>query len=181
MNESQAQDPTESFVRLLTKHERDLYRYIVSLLSGAAEADDVMQDTAIILWKKFGEYDAARPFLPWAFRFAYFEVLKLRRKKGRSRLIFSEELLGQLAVDHEILQPALEVRRAALKECMARLAKEDQTLLLTRYGSSKTIRELARELKTESHRLYYSLERIRASLMDCVSRRMRKEGFDGAV
>ncbi len=30
-------DLTETFVRLLTRHERDLYRYVVSLLPGAPE------------------------------------------------------------------------------------------------------------------------------------------------
>jgi len=39
----------EHFVRLLTRHGRALYRYVISLLPAVQEADDVMQDTATIL------------------------------------------------------------------------------------------------------------------------------------
>ena len=103
--ESEHSGNDEHFVRLLTRHERALYRYVVSLLPAAQEADDVMQDTATVLWKKFSDYDASRPFLPWAMRFAYFEVLKLRRRRGRNRLVFSDELMEKLADEYPVEEP----------------------------------------------------------------------------
>ncbi len=173
-------DQTEQFVRLLTRHQGDVYRYIVSLMPGSPDADDVMQDTATLLWKKFDDYDHDRPFVPWAMRFAYFEVLKHRKRMGKSRLIFSNDLLETLAGDYEAEQPALEVRRQALESCLTKLDKTDEALIQRRYASQKTIAQLAEDENRSVHKLYYALERIRASLVKCVERTMRKEGWDVA-
>ena len=35
------------------------------------------------------------PFVPWAIRFAYLEVLKWRQKLAREKLVFSDALLEQ--------------------------------------------------------------------------------------
>lgn len=171
-------DATEAFVRLLTRHERDLYRYIVSLMPVGGEPDDVMQETATLLWKKFSDYDRERPFLPWAMRFAYFEVLKQRKRLGKSRLIFSEELLATIASDYASEEPALRSRRRALESCLAKLPAGDRDLLRRRYASRSTMAELAAEVGRSVHKLYYALERIRENLMLCVDRAMRKEGWD---
>ncbi len=172
------EDATEAFVRLLTRHERDLYRYIVSLMPMGGEPDDVMQETATLLWKKFADYDRERPFLPWAMRFAYFEVLKQRKRLGKSRLIFSDELLATIASDYAGEEPVLRSRRGALDACLAKLSDRDRDLLRRRYASRETISDLAAEAGRSVHKLYYALERIRENLMLCVDRTLRKEGWD---
>jgi len=91
MSTNMADRDAEQFVRLLARHDREVYRYVLTLLPDRTEADDVLQETAAALWEKFGEYDPDKPFYPWACRFAFFEVLKHRRRVGRSRLRFSEE------------------------------------------------------------------------------------------
>lgn len=172
------EDHTEAFVRLLTRHERDLHHYVVSLLPGSPECDDVMQETATILWKKIADYDQERPFLPWAMRFAYFEVLKVRRKEGRSRLVFSDELVMKLADEYPVADPLLETRRDALEECLGKLGDTERNLIYKRYSTGQSIRDLAHVEGKPVEKLYYSLEKIRASLMVCVERHMKKEGWD---
>lgn len=168
----------EHFVRLLTRHERALYRYVVSLLPAAQEADDVMQDTASILWKKFADYDSSRPFLPWAMRFAYLEVLKLRRKKGRNRLVFSDELVEKLAEDYPVEEALLASRRKALETCLQKISESDRELIRERYSTGHSIQSLAARMNRPPHRLYYSLEKVRSTLMLCIEKRLIKEGFD---
>ena len=137
-----------------------------------------MQDTATILWKKFSDYDTSRPFLPWAMRFAYFEVLKLRRKKGRNRLVFSDELMEKLADEYPIEEPLLTSRRKALDICLNRLTDTDRQLIRDRYSTGRTIQNLAASLGRAPHKLYYSLEKVRAGLMNCIEKRLIREGFD---
>lgn len=172
---------TEKFVRLLTQHERALYRYVVSLLPTSTDADDVMQNTAAVLWKKFSAFDPERPFLPWAMQFAYFETLKHRRAKGRSRLIFSDELVEKLAEEYPNEQTVFEARRQALDACLERLGSYEQKLLFRRYSSGDTIGQLAEEENRPAHKLYYILEKTRAKLLECIDLRMRKEGWDASA
>ena len=57
-------------------HEKQIYRYILSLMPHSQDARDVLQETAIALYNKIDDYDPSRPFAPWAFRFAYHMTLK---------------------------------------------------------------------------------------------------------
>jgi len=47
----------ETFVACFAKHEPDLRRFIRSLLPTWIDADDVLQQTAIVIWRKFDQYD----------------------------------------------------------------------------------------------------------------------------
>ncbi len=76
----------ENLVLLLTQHQDALFRYIYSLVTREADARDILQETSVALFRKWDQYDTARPFLPWAYRFAYFQVQKLREKSARSPL-----------------------------------------------------------------------------------------------
>jgi DNA-directed RNA polymerase specialized sigma24 family protein len=87
----------DEFAALYARAHVDLLRYVLTLLPDRHQAEDVVQDTARLLWRKFDEYDPAQPFLPWARKFAYFEVLKFRRSRALREKYFSDELLERLA------------------------------------------------------------------------------------
>ena len=74
---------TELLVRLLTGHQEELFRYIFGLLPHEEDAKDVLQETSVSLYRKSAEYDPDKPFLAWAYRFAYLEVLKQRERNRR--------------------------------------------------------------------------------------------------
>ncbi len=80
---SDSHEPLEQLLLLLTEHQQALFRYAFSLLPSEADARDVMQETSLALMRKFSQYDATKPFLPWAYRFAYLQVLKHRQKQQR--------------------------------------------------------------------------------------------------
>src|SRR6059058_6691756 len=84
------------FLRLFLQNERRLYAYILTLLPRRADADDVLQETSLVMWDKF---DAAAPpadFLAWARRVAYHKVLdfykKARRADARLGRVFLEKV-----------------------------------------------------------------------------------------
>lgn len=160
-------DPTP-FVELIVKHERALSRYIRSMLPRMGDVEEVWQATAIELWEKFDQYDSEREFLPWAQRFAYFEVLKFRRKAARDRMVFSEEVLQAVADTHAASNDKLAVRSRALQGCLKKLSADELNLLRTRYESTTTIGMIAEQLQTTAKTLYRRLDRIRQRLAECV-------------
>src|SRR6185436_14726148 len=87
----------ELLVRLLMKHQEDLFRYIYALLPHEEDARDVLQETSVSLYRKFADYNPSKPFLAWAFGFAYLEVLKQRERNQRGRKHLREELVELLA------------------------------------------------------------------------------------
>tara|TARA_Y100001960_G_C14725715_1_gene854762 strand:- start:1061 stop:1516 length:456 start_codon:yes stop_codon:yes gene_type:complete len=147
----------------------------------SADAAEVVQVVSLKLWEKWENYDQERPFLPWAMRFAYLEILKWRQRLARERLVFSDELLQQLHSTHEELDSLMEVRREILGQCLERLNEEDQELIRLRYtGRHGAIKEEAERTGKKMHKLYYALERIRVALLNCIELNLKRRGMADA-
>ena len=71
----------ERFGRLFVETQREILRYILALVPDIEDAHEILQDTAVDLWRKFDRYDPAYPFAPWACRFAFRRVLKHREQR----------------------------------------------------------------------------------------------------
>lgn len=169
-------DPSaERFVRLFIQAEQEVFRYVFALVPNAADAQDIVQNTAVALLQKFAEYDPAQPFTPWACRFAYFEVCKHRRERGRRALQLNDEVVALLATDRLSSRDLLDARLAYLSDCLAKLAPRDRELLALRYAGENSVRRLAEETGRSVHTLYKKLERIRAALVLCVDRALDAE------
>src|SRR5690606_12594168 len=104
-------------------------------------AEDILQETNLVLWRKAGEFDMSRPFIPWACRIALFQVKAHRRDRARDRHVFDDDVLDLVAVDAGAEEPAhLE---QSLRECLARLSGEHRALILERYEPGASVETLA--------------------------------------
>ncbi len=84
-------------MRLFPGAERDLLRHVMALVPNVSDARDVVQETAIALWEAIGMYDPARPFVPWACRFALNEARMHLRTESRRRRFIEEDVAALLA------------------------------------------------------------------------------------
>ena len=168
---------TEQIVMLLTQHQDPLFRYIFNLVASEADARDILQETSLALFRKFDQYDPARPFLPWAYRFAYLQVQKHREKSARSPLIFSEDIMDLLALDMERLAPKLEQRLQLLDHCLSKLTPDDKELVTSRYALRQNVEEMMQRLAMSRRTLFRNLELLRLRLHDCVTRELKAEGL----
>lgn len=162
--------PGNEFARLLVTYDREMLRYIMALIPRRDDAEEILQRAALVLWERFEEFDQEREFLPWALRVCYFEVLNFRKEKARSRLVFSEEVMGLLVQSRTEQQALLDQRRSALSGCLAKLSDEDRRLLERRYTDSATIQSLSEECGKTAKSLYRRLDRVRELVLKCVER-----------
>ena len=164
-------DPNQ-FTTLFVKHERQLYGFIAAMLAQPAEAEDLLQETAKGLWKKFGEYDPAMPFLPWAKKFARYEVLNYLERQRTRRKYFSDEMVELLAEDWDRVDAQRDARILALESCVEELPEKSRYLLHERYQGAGSLQDLAARGRTSPNALYKSLQRVRKALLDCVNRKL---------
>ena len=162
----------ELLVRLLSRHQEELFRYIFALLPHEEDARDVLQETSVALCRKFADYDPGKPFLAWAYRFAHLEVLKQRERNQRRTLLLSPDLIDCLAREREQHEPVLQARLQALEQCLEELPRADQELIGRRYAGKTRADELVRQFATSRRTLFRKLDRIRRALFACISRRV---------
>ena len=74
----------DRFLRLYVENEESLNGFVRSLVFTLDDAREVMQDTAVVLWRKFEELDSPEDFRRWAFGVARFQALAYRRDRARA-------------------------------------------------------------------------------------------------
>jgi len=166
------EDP-ERFVRLFVEGQREILRYIVALVPDIDDAHEILQETAVDLWRKFDRYDPAFPFAPWACRFAFRRVLKHREQQARRVKYLSIETLAQIAAERSEKGGILEDRRRALETCLQQLCEADRLVVEHRYSQQMSVAQIAEITGRNTSTLYKALERIRRQLFECVNRRLQ--------
>ncbi|MBN1396346.1 MAG: sigma-70 family RNA polymerase sigma factor [Pirellulales bacterium] len=159
----------DRFMAALMANQRHLYQYVHVLLPRQQDAEDVMQNTLLVLWKKFDQFDQSTSFYAWASRVAYLETLSYRRRNNRLVTILDEGLLEQISIEVEAKQDLLEARREAMERCADKLNLLDRQLLDLRYAPGATVKDVARRLGRPANSVSKSLGRIRQALWDCIN------------
>lgn len=172
--------PTETqrhirFLRSFTANEQAIRAYVRRMVPTRGDADDVMQETSVVLWKKFDSFQEDGDFRTWAFGVARYEVLAWLRDKGRDRLVLNEEVIARLAADAEEDEPRLERQREALEGCLEKVAPDQRRLLMQAYSDESRIQDVARHSGRTVTGFYQWLHRMRKLLHDCIRRGLTKE------
>ena len=175
MNPEKENADYEQFVSLFTRNEPALRAFIRSLLPSWDDAVEVMQNTSLVLWRKFDTFDQKTEFLKWAFVVARFEVLKYRRTIARDRHVFDEDLVQRLAEEAADESDVLEAERKALGSCLAKLPDQQRELVESAYAPGMKIKVLAKQIGKSATALYKSLNRTRQQLLNCIERSLAKE------
>jgi RNA polymerase sigma-70 factor (ECF subfamily) len=166
------EDP-ERFVRLFVEGQREILRYILRLVPDIDDAHEILQDTAVDLWRKFERYDPAFAFAPWACGFAFRRILKYREQEARRVKYLSIESLDLIAAERSEKDGILEDRRRALERCLQQLRDDDRLVVEHRYSRQMAVAKIAEITGRNTSALYKALERIRRQLFECVNRRVQ--------
>jgi RNA polymerase sigma-70 factor, ECF subfamily len=173
----QQSDPADPqrFLRLFMENERRIYGFIASLLPNMADAEDVLQETSLVLWQKFDQFRVGSDFIAWACRVAQLQVLKFYEKQGRSKLRFDFETLETIAKEVLTMGPLLEARHQALGKCLDEMTDRDRDLLRRRYAEDTSPQQIAEQVGRSIHAIYKALSRIHDGLLKCIRGKLDKE------
>lgn len=166
----------QRFLSLFLRSEREVFRYVAALVPNVADAEDIVQQTAVALWEKFDAYDPAQPFTPWACRFALNKARQWMERQQRWRALLEGGLTEELARRREELRPELEARLGRLERCLGRLPDDQRSLVEGYYYRRTGIEELAQASGRTAAATYKALQRVRQSLQDCIEKAPEPEG-----
>lgn len=167
--------PAEFAVQM-TKYQRRIHAFILSLVWNPADADDVLQQTNLVLWQKAAEFDESRPFLPWALRFAQLQSLAWLKSRQRHRVVFDNDLVMLLAGE-AAAEPLFDPRRIALASCLQKLKRPQRELVLKRYEPDGSVNAIAAAVGITPKAVSDRLRRIRQNLLECINRAIAREAL----
>lgn len=165
--------PADEFVQLFTKNQRRLYLFVLSQIPYPNEAEEVLQNTNLVIWSKYHQFRLGTNFFAWACQIARFEVLKYRERSHREKLCFSDDFVQSVADEADSQADKMEIRRTILNRCLGKLRSRDRELIQMRYAPGESGKSVAEYLGRPSNSVYQSLSRIRRTLTECVNRRLK--------
>jgi RNA polymerase sigma-70 factor (ECF subfamily) len=161
----------ERVVRLLAQTQERLTRYVVVLVPDWDLAQEVVQRTHVIAWRKSKDFRSETDdgFYRWVKQIAFYEARKQLASRAAGPLPLDPELADLIGTEVDEIEDDLEGRRAALAACIEKLPPREQELLRLRYWGLETIESLAEQLGRSAQALYKALQRIRQRLLDCIA------------
>src|SRR5512136_1701311 len=128
----------------MTQHQRRIFSYIYTLVPDRHDAEDLLQETSVVICEKFDEFRPGTDFVAWACQIAYWRIRYSRQKFARSKVIYQQEIVDALARTAATMQEELDDRHEALARCLNKLHPRDRELVLTRYEPGCGVPEAAR-------------------------------------
>ena len=161
---------------LMTQHQRRIFSYIYTLVPSRADAEDILQETSLVICEKFGQFKIGTDFAAWACQIAYWEVRRARQKFARSKVVFDQDIVDALAQTASAMIDEVSERHEILGRCLQKLHPRDRDLVLTRYEPGCGVEQAAQRSGRSMEAAYKALGRIRKMLLDCVSNQLTAEG-----
>jgi RNA polymerase sigma-70 factor (ECF subfamily) len=168
-------DRTEAFLHLLGEHERRLGIYVTGLVNCPQDAQDVLQEGKIVMWRQFHQFELGTNFAAWARKILFYQILAYRRRSQRaSKEWLGEELLATLHEEHESAEreQRWQRREAALQTCVAELPEAHREILDLRYREEASIERISHRTSRTEGAVYRLLSRLRKTLHQCVEKKL---------
>jgi RNA polymerase sigma-70 factor, ECF subfamily len=166
----------ERFMRLFLRAERRVYGLIVAMTGSWSDADDILQETTSVMWRKFDDFKPGTDFNAWALSVARFQVMAWRKRRAIHRKRLSDQTVEALADQVASAPDHTDVRREALRQCLAKLNDRDRQLIELRYEPGATTQSAADQVGRSIHAVYKALNRIHGALLQCIRRALAAEG-----
>ncbi len=161
----------QQVLQLFVRHQARIKGFIVSLLPDFAAADDVLQETFLVVQRKAGEFEVTSNFVAWAFQIARFQVMKAQAQQRRAADRFSGEVLEALAASAPMEGPD-DKKLTALPGCLVKLAPQARRIVDLFYEHEHKPQEIARILAWTPAAVSVALSRARGFLRKCIEEQL---------
>jgi len=163
------------YLQLVTNLQPLLLGYIHSIAPGV-EADDVLQETNIVLWNKMETFEMGTNFKAFAFKIAYLKTMECLRKQARNQwLVFDSDLLEKMNTHFTDHPNTMGDTQFALRLCMKKLKDHERELIHQRYSKGNTVRSIAKQVEKKEGALQQAFFRIHNALRTCISHQLQEE------
>lgn len=171
-------DSTMLFMGLALSAQKDIYAFILSLVVSPSEADDILQETLTVMWRKFGEFESGTNFAAWGKQIARFKVMDYLRKNRTSKFCFDSDVLKLIESKSSQIDD-LSDRSEAMQECLRKLPEKKRSMLNMRYGRDMSFKQIALEYGVSKQSIYRMISRIHVFLAKCTKNTLANRGEYG--
>lgn len=162
------QGDAAAFRALVERYTPVVWRVILVFVSDYSQAEDVMQEAWIDVWRGLPQFYISRPFRPWLLTVVANRCRMLARRRGAPPLPLTDAIADELFDPNDDFEASGSEPHSALHAALAGLLPEQRRLLALRYSAELDLSEIAAlsdlPLSTVKSRLYRTLASLRVLL-----------------
>ena len=157
------------FLPLILEYKERMQGYILMLVPRPSVAEDIMQETILVMWEKFHTFEAGTNFYAWAKCIALNKVREHHRKVQKVPvLFFDDEVMDKLNTEEE-REPEKRVIIEKLESCLKTLSKVESKLIQLRFIDKIAIKDIALSWGKTSGFIYREMSKILYRLRECIA------------
>jgi len=160
----------DEFLSLLAVEQRKVFSYILAAVGRRSMAEEIMQQTLLIMWRDFGKFERGTNFSAWGKKIAYHKILEYRRQN--SKVVFDSDVMQKIMDISQKTSMNSDKRVEALGGCMRKLKESSRVLLAMRYNRRMSCKEISEAMNCPIQTVYKNMSRVCIALKDCIDRTM---------
>ena len=159
---------------LIMEHRTALYGFILTLVADVHAAEDIFQQTWVVISEKWDTYNPEYPFRSWAFGIAKNKARQHWRKSSRNRTVLTDpEIIDRIAASPAWDEDPLE-EKEALRQCLEKLSGKIRKMFRLRYFEGSALPAIAEKLGWNVRSVSVAMTRARSTLMECIDTTLEK-------
>ena len=141
---SMKKDPQKGFSLLMTSYMKPVYWHIRRMVVAHADAQDVMQETFVRIFRSFSQFDESHPLNVWVFSIATNEALRfLGKRKGKEILSLEDTLEDLFSLKADDYVDYSDVEAVKLQKAILSLPAKQQIAFNLRYYDELSYDDIA--------------------------------------
>lgn len=138
------------FKELVEKYQQKLYWHIRRMVLSHDDADDVLQNTFIKVYRSIDQFEQKSSLFTWLYRIATNESLTFIERNKKFQYDFVDQQDEHPAISQLKADPYFEGNdiQLALQEALCRLPEKQKQVFLLRYHDELSYKEMAEVLQT---------------------------------
>jgi RNA polymerase sigma-70 factor, ECF subfamily len=165
---------SEELAALWTGAQPVVSAFIRAIVPNHDESEELLQETAVVVVRRFHEYDRQRSFVGWAIGVAKMKVLTHQREKALDRVVFDGALVEQIAEDYRQLAKERLPIHDLLPRCIAELEARAREAIRLRYTEQMKTPRIAAALGLSHIAARIVLTRARTAIRLCVEKHLKQ-------
>lgn len=157
---------------LFLQYQPAIRGYILSIVPDFSLADDVVQETFLVVSRKAGSFELGTSFPAWVKTIARYKALEAIRAGKKKFESLSDEVIDALSTERYDFGTNVDSRLSLLAKCIEELAPQAKRSIHLRYQNDHLPPEIASRMSCTTQSINVTLSRARSFLRDCVLRKM---------
>ena len=155
---------------LFLQYQAAVRGFVLAMIPDFSLADDVMQETFLVVTKKGASFEIGTSFPAWVKTIARFKALEAIRARKFETL--SEEVWEALGAEPHEFEECSDARISLLRGCLDQLAPQARRSIDYRYQNEHMPPQIAGLMGCTVQSVNVTLSRARAFLRECVQSKM---------